>query len=205
MSGFVNEPGCATEPVRCRKFGLFDAMILIAGTALCLAAGAPLFGLLADAAGHLWASAVVYRGVVLANPMAFWRGTHDHLRNSLWYGFQVTETFLVGLWPTFFVLRLRRPRPPLRALLRQPGTVAGLAMAFGLFWGTGCLLLLFPDKVDSMTAAAIAVGGTVAVSWVILALSREWQSGPGWVDRLGQLLGCAAIGTALLGLIVFRI
>src|SRR4051812_32909771 len=38
----------ATEP---RKFSLSDAMILIAGTALCLAAGSPLFGLLADAAG----------------------------------------------------------------------------------------------------------------------------------------------------------
>jgi hypothetical protein len=189
----------ATEP---RKFGLSDAMILIAGTALCLAAGIPLFGLLADAAGRLWAAGVTHRGEPLA---AFWRGTHDHLRNTLWYGFQVAEVFLVAMWPTFVALRLRRPRPPLRALVLEPGTVAGLAMVFGLFWGTGCLLSLFPEKVDSMTGAAIAVGGIVSAAWIILALSHRWRSGPGWVDRLGQLLGCAAIGTALLGLIIYRI
>jgi hypothetical protein len=191
--------------VSCRRFGLSDAMILIAGTALCLAGGMPLFGLLSDEAGRLWAAIVTNRVHLIASPTAFWRGTHDHLRNTVWYGFQVAETFLFGLWPTFLILRLRQPRPPLRALLGQPGTVASLAMIFGLFWGTGCLLLLFPERVDSMTAAAIAVGGTVTAAWVILALSRSWESDPGWVDRLGQLLGCAAIGTAVVGMLVFRI
>jgi hypothetical protein len=191
--------------VQSRKFGLFDAMILIAGTAFCLAAGMPLFGLLADAAGRLWAAFVTHRVELIANPKAFWLGTHDQLRNAVWYGFQVAETFLVGLWSTYFVLRLRRPRPPLRELVRQPGTAAGVAMVFGLFWGTGCLLSMFPDRVDSMNAAAIAVGGTVTAAWVILALCRGWKSGPGWVDRLGQLVGWAAIGTAVVGMIVFRI
>jgi hypothetical protein len=123
----------------------------------------------------------------------------------VWYGFQVAETFLVGLWSTYFVLRLRRPRPPLGVLLRQPGTIAGLARVYGFFWGSGCLLSLFPGRVDSRNAAAIAVGGTVSVAWVILALRRGWKSVPGWLDRLGQLFGCAAIGTAVVGMIVFRI
>jgi hypothetical protein len=78
-------------------------------------------------------------------------------------------------------------------------------MVFGLFWGTGCLIYLFPDKVDSTTAAPAAIGGAVALSWVVLALSRLWEPEQGWVDRVGRFLGCAAIGTALLGLVVYRI
>jgi hypothetical protein len=83
--------------------------------------------------------------------------------------------------------------------------VAGLAMVFGLFWGTGFLITLFPDKFDSMTAAPSAIGGSVAAAWGALALSKRWEPEPGWVDRVGRVLGCAAIGAALLGLIVFRI
>jgi hypothetical protein len=64
---------------------------------------------------------------------------------------------------------------------------------------------LFPDKLDSMTAAPAAVGGSVAVGWCAMVVCRRWRSEPGWVDRLGRVLGFAAIGTALLGLIVFRI
>jgi hypothetical protein len=56
-----------------------------------------------------------------------------------------------------------------------------------------------------MIAAPAAVGGAVAASWGILALSRRWQAERGWVDRVGQILGCIAIGTALLGLMIHRI
>ena len=136
---------------------------------------------------------------------AFWAVVHHPLKNSLWYGFQVTGIFLFGMTAAFLAVRLRQPRPTLLALLRQPGLVAGLAMVLGLFWGTGFLIILFPDKVDSMTAAPIAVGGTVVVGWVVLALSRKWAHEPGWIDRLGRILGCAAIGTAILGLMIFRI
>jgi hypothetical protein len=64
---------------------------------------------------------------------------------------------------------------------------------------------LFPDKVDSMTAAPIAVGCAVGMGWGALALSRRWKPEPGWVDRVGRVLGYAAIATVLLGLLVFRI
>ncbi len=54
---------------------------------------------------------------------------------------------------------------------------------------------MFSDKVDSMTAAPIAVGGAVAVGWIALALSRRWKHEAGWVERIGRALGCAAIGS----------
>jgi hypothetical protein len=178
------QPGCATAP---RNFGLSDAMNLIAGAALCLAAGMPLFGLWAAEAGRLWVDFWSHHAELIADPTAFWRASHDHLRNTVWYGFQVAETFFVVLWPTYFVIRLRRPRPLLRTLLRQPGTVAGLAVIFGLFWGTGLLLTLFPERVDSMNAAAIAIGGAVATAWVILALSRGMERRAG----MGRSSGAA--------------
>jgi hypothetical protein len=180
-------------------------MILLAGVAVALSGGAHLLGLLADMLARLSREAIAHREDLIAHWPVFWGATHDSLRNTLWYGFQIAEMFLFSMTPAYFLVRLRRPRPPLRMLLRQPGTVAGLAMVFGLFWGTGCLLALFPEKVDSMTAAPAAIGGAVAVGWGILALSRHWQAERGWVDRLGRILGCIAIGTALLGLVIHQI
>jgi hypothetical protein len=201
----VAAPASATGTGRCREFGITDAMIFVAGAALALSGGAQLLALLANMLGRLCVQAAALRGYLPGHWLAFWAGNHGHLRNVLWYGLQTAEISLVGMTLAFFAVRLRKPRPPLRALLRQPGTAASLAMVFGLFWGTGGLIVLFPDRVDSMTAAPIAVGGAVAASWVALALSRRWKSEPGWVDRVGRALGWIAIGTGLIGLVVFRI
>jgi hypothetical protein len=201
----VANPNQLAEPTRCREFSLFDAMILLAGVALSLSMGAHLLVLMTWQFLGLCTAAAAHRTALFQDWSWFWSNTHDQLRNTLWYGLQVAEMFLFGMTPTFFFVRLRRHRPTLRALVRQPGTVAGLAIVFGVFWVTGFLLAVLPDTVSSIIAPGIAAGGTVAAAWGILALSRIWKSEPGWVDRMGRLLGCAAIGTALLGLIIFRI
>jgi hypothetical protein len=72
-------------------------------------------------------------------------------------------------------------------------------------WWTGFLLWALPDRVDGSTAAPVAVGSAVAVSWIILALSRRWHAEPGWPDRIGRFLGATAIGMALLFAVVHRI
>ena len=159
----------------------------------------------AQEAGQLGAAAARHRGDLLSSGMMFWRATHDHLRNTLWYGFQAAESFLVGMTPAFFVLRLKRPRSPLRVVLWNSGTVAGLAIVFGFFWVTGQLFLWFPERLRFETAPAIAVGGTVAFVWEVMAIFRRWVAEPSWADRVGRLLGVTAIGTALVGLVVFRI
>jgi hypothetical protein len=205
MSDSATGVNRTVERTRCRGFRLSDAMILLAGAALALSAGSHLLLLMADMLGRLFREAAAHRADVLDHWPLFWGATHGPLRNTLWYAFQVAEMFLFGMIPAFIALRLRHPRPPLRALPWQPGTAAALAMVFGLFWGTGGLLWAFPDKVDSMTAAPIAVGGAVALVWVALTLGRSWDPEAGWVDRMGRVLGCAAIGTALLGLVVYRI
>ncbi len=205
MSEAVSGADCTVELTQCREFRLSDAMILLAGVAVALSIGSHLLLLWADMFGRLWGEITADLVFLPSNWSMFWHATRDPFRNTLWYGFQVAEMFLFGMVPAFFALRMRRPRLPLRALLRQPGTVAGLAMVFGLLWGTGGLLWLFPGKFDIMIAAPTAVGGAVVLAWIALCLTRKWKPEPGWVDRMGRVLGCAAIGTALLGLVVFRI
>jgi hypothetical protein len=198
-------PGSTMAPARCRPFRVSDAMILVIGASLTLAAGSHLLRLMGETLGRLLREAASHQEDLIADWPVFWRYTHDHLRNTLWYGFQFAGSLLIGMTPVFLVLRLRRPRPAWRALLRQPGTAAALAMVFGLFWGTGCLLTAFPERVDPMTAAPAAIGGSVGAAWLILALGRRWDPEPGWIDRLGRILGCIAIATALIGLVVYRI
>jgi hypothetical protein len=107
--------------------------------------------------------------------------------------------------PVVLLMRMRRPRPSIRALLRQPGTVAGLAVTFGYIWVTGWLHRLFFGKIIDGTVTAIAVGGTVALAWTCLALSRRWEAEPSWVDSMGRLLGATAIAVGALAYSVFGI
>jgi hypothetical protein len=107
--------------------------------------------------------------------------------------------------PAFLVIRLRRPRPPLRSLIRLPGTVAAVAAVFGLFWVTGSLHISFGDRLRSETGAAIAAGGTVALAWIVLSFSGWGRAEPGWIDRLGRLIGIASITALFLGSIIFRV
>ncbi len=137
MSESVTGTDRTVELTRCREFRLTDAMILFSRGALAFWASSRLLLLLADMLGRPCREAIVHRADLLTQWSLFWRDTHDPLRNTLWYGLEATLTFLLGMIPAFFVLRLRRPRPPLHALLRQPGTVASLAIVLGLFWAQG--------------------------------------------------------------------
>jgi hypothetical protein len=180
-------------------------MILIAGLALAFAMGGHLLTLRVQSLVELCLVAVLYKADIFEHWPIFWRHARYPLLQTLSYGFQFMGDLLVALTPVFFVLRWRRPRPSWRVLLVQPGVVAGLAMVFGLFWVLGWLHILLPDRLDSLSGAWIAIGGSVAAAWVVLALCRRWRAEPGWLDRLGRLLGAAAIGTALLGLVIYRL
>jgi hypothetical protein len=135
----------------------------------------------------------------------FWVAVREPLRQIVNYGFQSAGIVLICMTPVFLMLRLRRPRPPWRVLLVQPGMVAALAMVFGLLWVTGLVHILLPGLMDAFTMPWIAVGGSVAVAWVALVLLRRWKAERGWVDRMGRLMGAMAIGTALLGFLVYRV
>ena len=194
-----------TEQPACRRFTLADALILIAGLALVLSMGAHLLSLFADSVLKVVQTVAANRAYVWEHWPVFWRALRVPVATTISYACQFAGSLIAGMTPIFFVLRLRRPRPPWRELLLRPGTASGLAIVFGLFWVLGLAQIAFPDRLDSIAGPFIAIGGTVAAVWLILLLCRRWNAEPGWVDRLGRLLGAIAIGTALLGLVMYRI
>ena len=101
---------------------------------------------------------------------------------------------LVGIMTlAVLALRFRHPRPRLGRLMRQPGTVAGLAAATGL--GTAvCEQILFSLKSNIYTYDPYflpwyVIGHAVGTSWIILALGGRWRPESSWIDRAGCVLG----------------
>jgi hypothetical protein len=80
-----------------------------------------------------------------------------------------------------------------------------LAVNFGYFWVTGWLHRLFFGRIIGQCAMAVAVGGTVAVARLCLAMSRQWAAEPSWVHRMGRVIGVIAIAVALVAFARFGI
>jgi hypothetical protein len=202
-------PVPAAETMRVRRFSVYDLMILIAGIALLLTYNLHNILYLLQHLASLCESNAAYYGLISAKrttpPRSLTRHVASHWSDVLWYVVQSSEQLILIIATVLLLMRMRRPRPPLRALLRQPGTVACLAVTFGLIWVTGWLHRLFFGRRIDGTVTAIAVGGTVALAWTCLALSRRWKAESSWVDRLGRLLGAMAIAVGILALSAFGI
>jgi len=123
---------------------------------------------------------------------------------------EVVMTLLTDIgfcWPMAFVwsiaglmLRLRRPRPGLRLLMRQPGFIASCAVAVVaaflllpfLIVGflKGPMLGFTPwDHLTFDDGNPTAVGLSVTTAWVVAALGGNWRAERGWIDRIGRVLG----------------
>jgi hypothetical protein len=201
----IDSPDPATQQTRCRQFSLADAMILVAGTTLCFSMGFYLFAYLIDMLVSLFRKTVEHRSDLLEHWPIFWMAVRESLVNSISYLNQVLRNFLVSMVFAFLILRWKQPRPPLRVILRQPGTVTVMGMIFGALWITGCLDYLFSPTIEPNLAACLGIGGTVVLAWVILALSRRWQVEPGWIDRMGRWLGVAAVIQMVLGILQYQV
>ncbi len=202
----VARPDAAAGSKPKRDFGVSDAMAVIAGIALATWGGSRLVVNLVQQAIWLCRTIADYKTPLYVRAPQLWRQQIAMAWSTvLWYAFQVFEVLVLSMTLSFLLMRLRPPRPPIRDLLRQPGTVAGLAVTFGYFWVTGWLHRLFFGRIIDQCATAVAVGLTVAVAWLILALCRQWAAEPGWVDRMGRLIGAAAIAVGLLAFAQFGI
>ncbi len=123
--------------------------------------------------------------------------------------------WLVAWTPTVFLLQLRRPRPHLRRLTRQPGFAASLAgtaiLALGVF-AVAILALLRAARPAIATSSGplplprdplwwvgvglhfgAEVGPAVIGAWLLLAVSHRRRPSHGWLDQLGRLIGAAWI------------
>jgi hypothetical protein len=96
---------------------------------------------------------------------------------------QLLSSVLLGLTLVQPFLRLRRPRPPLRDLVRQSGFVVCLAVIVGT--------LIFVDLgwvawIDVSWGAILA--SALLLFWPVLGLP-PWRSEASWIDRLGRAVG----------------
>jgi hypothetical protein len=200
-------PTLAAETIGERRFGLYDLMVLIAGIALLLAIDnhkikaliGQFVGLCKAIAGYFGyfpAGGVGPRRFLAKAIVNYWGG-------FVWSGVRVAEPLILTMTTVFLLLRVRRPRPSINVLLRQPGTVAGLAVTFGLIFVAGWMHALFFGRLIDGTVTPIAVGGTVALAWTCLALVRRWETEPSWVDRMGRLIGATAIAVGLVAFFAF--
>ena len=175
------------KPPKRRPFAVLDAMILVAATALGFSLTSP------DA---------------LTDLQQIWR---EHPETNLFRMFTITSGVrsLASVWLAWTfalgILRLRRPRPPLRELADQPGSIVAvviltmflLALASNL--GETALAMIGHDPPDQfpwyrlrpMLMWQILILGPPALigGWLTLGISGRWQPESSWIDRMGRVLG----------------
>ena len=92
------------------------------------------------------------------------------------------------------IIRLRRPRPNLRRLARQPGWSASCAAATGIVTGIVMAAIGVHGRYGIQyyfDLIPYPIGIAVAAVWLHLATSGRWRNEPGWIDRTGRVLGVA--------------
>jgi hypothetical protein len=187
-----------------RRFRLADGLILVAATAVGLAASRFL-------APNL--TLRQFSNYVTKPPDGGWSLTSISGSTAELSAFAVIPG-LVGWTLACLVLRLCRPRPPWRRLSRQPGTMACLmaTVAIGLSVEFGAIEWVMADQRDDarewlvvqIMAFSPRAGLAVFWCWVTMALSGRWRPEPTWLDRLCRLLGFAWLAMGLVFTYAYR-
>jgi hypothetical protein len=171
-----------------RPFTLLDAMILVAAAAVGLAA-------------LRWAGVWLIWEDRLATRVAISQVSLKLAVNWSCFGIPMTLAALA--------VRLRRPRASWRRLIRQPGMMAGLAVVPAWALAAGDAFLFQYDvrgqawnpeeMLQYGLLFATALGGfAVAIAGMAQALIGR-RPEPGWVDRLGRLVGVGWVLMSPLG------
>ncbi len=190
-------------PTLTRPFHLADAMILTAALGIVLAWDrghilAPFHRFFATGAGA--------GGIVWA-----WLGLVARL-------IEAGVPFLATGSLAMFIIRLRKPRPGLRGLLRQPGWVACAigSLGFGAIAlaAFGSLLASRPTlesawsdtgrllRPSDLSVVSALIGLAVLMAWTYLIAARRWQPEPGWIDRWSRVLGFSWIAMVAGGMLI---
>jgi hypothetical protein len=149
-----------------RRFGLLDAVVLMAALALafylvriCLYETAPI---------------LKHRSALRLSFAV--RITHD-----------VYAACIAALGGAMIVLRLRRPRPRLMDVLRQPGFAGCIAST--LVFGT-CILSTMPNQDVSsvLFLASIANAYVITGVWFAVLYANFWHPEHGWIDRMARVV-----------------
>lgn len=166
-----------------RRLNLADMAILVMATALGLVATredlAGLFTRPQDLENGQW----VYRWTL---PVALSKAV-------------TVERWLTAWTAGWLVIQLRRPRPRLRHLTRQPGFVACLSSTVvTLVSGPLTLAAIssassgangWLDRMVWGTMNSSQIGAAVLAGWALLGVSGRCRLRAGWLDRVGQVIG----------------
>ncbi len=175
--------GPTSGPQSCRPFGVADAMIATAAVAGGLA-------LATEIARH-----IIERSGRNDDYLKILR----YLDRGLTWAFPILACLTLG----WVLMRLRRPRPGLVPMARQPGAAAALAAGMVLAppvlvavavaaWGN-------PHRwVSPLHVAWPKVGPAVAMVWLAMFVSGRRRPERGWIDASGRVLGVVWIATVLL-------
>lgn len=181
-------------PPRCRRLTLGDAMILVAASGLSLA---------------------LLRVVLPGTPEIFREVTLTQLvGTSPWrYPFRRTDVAVALLLkvlailfcfvscgaPAYLFVRLRPSSLPLRERFLQPGVVACAAMLAG--HGLLEYRVVMPPGWPRL-AAELTADAAIPLAWALLAWAGRWRPEPGWIERLGRLLGVGCVLFQALGTVL---
>jgi hypothetical protein len=181
---------------KARPFTLFDAMVLIAATAIALL------------------------------PFRFFLSVFVGLSETLSVAHRIVEVVLVtdalmcplalSLSLALWVLRLRQPRPGLPRVFRQPGMAASTAILVYLsLFMTATLISLFLNYFASgifgshmfltfnylifiVIMPMSLMGVSVSAVWIVLWLIGAWRPERSWIDRAGRVVGIYWVANSLL-------
>ncbi len=170
------------EAVR-RRFTLLDAMVLVAATAVGIAAAQGSAEPIRRSLLGLTTFSQPLRFLVVASPLL-----------TPW------SVALLGL-------ALRPPRPPLRRLLGRPGIAALMASpVLAPLVAIRVAIILRSVPINARGEYGIrlfwlnlipAVDSAVAVAWLSIWLGGRWRRSADWIDAAGRALGLAWFATDL--------
>jgi hypothetical protein len=185
-----------------RRFGLGDGLILLAALALTLAVlrANDWFGRFPGRLANWWRLTLELLG---AKPWSayglttaqVWHDLAVQVANEILV--QFLSSVLLGLTLAQPVLRLRRPRPPLQDVIRQPGLAVCLALILGTIAAVDLWWMIGTDVI-----AWIGPVLPLALLWPLLGIF-PWRPEPSWIDRLGRAVGWGWVIAIVSGMAIY--
>ena len=170
--------GRADSKTSCRPFTLLDGMILVAGVG----------------AGFAWLRARLPEYQDELDGMLGSRSRWSDI------AFNAAGILLILGSMLVLILRLRKPRPKMRQVARQPGFGAcftAVAIAIGCFYSELTYSMFYRAEYPAISGAwhfesfnpRDETAYAIAAIWLLFALGRIGRREPGWIDRSGRVLG----------------
>jgi len=187
----ANQP--MTAAVNTRRFNLGDALILMA--ALCVGLSGIRDRIRTFPARTSWWLDEYrrFRDDLASVPPMSQEDYDFSVRSLVFYVADECQAWLisslVGLTVAQVLLRLRRPRPEWRTLVRQPGFVACCAGSIGFCIDRGWVPFLRFESIHFPFMTSLAV----LLAWSALLGLRRCRGERSWIDRLGRLAGAGWI------------